>query len=179
MGSQNMSRTLVLWLAMVMVLVNLSKGDFDQDKAKCGDILIGLATCLPYVSGQSKAPTMNCCAGLKPVVQNNRVCLCILIRDRDDPNLGIKINATLALGLPDTCKTPSNVTECPKLMNLPPNSPEAKIFLDWGKNAKASNTSTAVTPSGNGKVTSSGDVGRVEKYWGVLYVTIIFLFQIA
>nr|XP_043632331.1 non-specific lipid transfer protein GPI-anchored 6-like [Erigeron canadensis] len=186
------TKRLLPWLAMVMVLVGLSKGDFDQDKKKCGDTLIGLATCLPYVSGEAKAPTMDCCTGLKPVIEKNRVCLCILIKDRDNPNLGVKINATLALGLPDKCRTPANITECPTLMNLPANSPEAKIFLDYGRNAKTSNTTT-VAPSGNasnGKTGSSGDVksgvarGKkwlgVEKIWGVLYIIIVmFLFQFA
>ncbi|XP_071734820.1 non-specific lipid transfer protein GPI-anchored 6-like [Rutidosis leptorrhynchoides] len=187
-----MSQTLLIWLAMVMVLVNLSKGDFEQDKANCAQIIIGLSTCLPYVTSQSKAPTVNCCNSLKTVLQKSKVCLCILIKDRDDPNLPVKINATLALGLPDTCKAPSNITECPMLMNLPPNSPEAKIFLDWGKNAKTSNA-TADGPSANasnGKVASNGgvksDAGRgknwlgVKKYWWLLNLTIImFLLQIA
>ncbi|KVI09457.1 protein YLS3-like [Cynara cardunculus var. scolymus] len=180
---------LLPWLTVVMVLVASSKGDFDQDKNKCADQLIGLATCLPYVSGQAKAPTMDCCSGLKPVLQKSKVCLCILIKDRDDPNLGLKINATLALGLPDSCHVPSNITECPKLMNLTPNSPEAKIFEDYGKNANKNGTIVVPGNTSNGKIGSSGDmkndVGRgnkwfgVEKLWGFLYIIIIFLFQVA
>ncbi|GJW52940.1 YLS3-like protein [Tanacetum coccineum] len=127
------SRALLIWVAIVMVLVSFSKGDFDQDKQQCGETLIGLSVCLPYVSGQAKAPTPACCTALKPVVEKNHVCLCILVKDRNDPGLNLKINATLALGLPDVCHTPSNATECPKLMNLPPNSPDAKVFEDFGK----------------------------------------------
>lgn len=96
-----------------MVLVGLSHGDFNKDKQQCANTLVGLTTCLPYVSGESKAPTKDCCAKLKPVVDNNRVCLCILVKDRDEPGLGVKINATLALALPATCHTPTNITECP------------------------------------------------------------------
>lgn len=113
------SRNLLPWLAIVLVLVSLSNGDLEKDREKCGQVLIGLATCLPYASGEAKAPTMACCTGLKTVMETNRVCLCILIKDRDDPNLGVKLNATLALGLPDKCHTPSNITECPsKYINL-------------------------------------------------------------
>ncbi|KAL7612891.1 non-specific lipid transfer protein GPI-anchored 6 [Lactuca sativa] len=180
------SRKLLPWLAMVMVFVGLAKGDFDKDQQECADTLIGLATCLPYVSGDAKTPTMDCCSGLKQVVQKNLRCLCILVKDRDDPKLGIKINATLALGLPDSCHTPTNITECPKLMKLPPNSPEAKIFEDYGKNAKKNNITNVASPSGdtsNGKIEAS-DVGRGKKWLGfekicaVLYIIIMFLFQI-
>ncbi|GKD61297.1 YLS3-like protein [Tanacetum coccineum] len=138
------SRLLVLWLAMVMVLVGLSKGDLDKDKQQCAQKLIELSACLPYVSGQAKGPpTPACCDALKPVLQTSKVCLCILIKDRDDPKLGIKINANLALGLPDSCHLPSNITECPKLLNLSPKSPEAKIFEDYkSNNATAASSDT-------------------------------------
>ncbi|KAJ0550875.1 putative bifunctional inhibitor/plant lipid transfer protein/seed storage helical [Helianthus annuus] len=180
MGSRNMSRRMLPWLAMMMVLV---RGDFDKDQKQCGDTLVGLATCLPYVSGEAKAPTMDCCAKLKPVLDKSKVCLCILVKDRDEPSLGVKINGSLALGLPDSCHLPANITECPKLMNMSYNSPEAKIFEDYGKNVKKSDNTT-VTPSGNGSSGSlKNDVGRgkkwlvAEKIWGALYIIIMVLFQ--
>ncbi|PWA90603.1 hypothetical protein CTI12_AA099250 [Artemisia annua] len=179
------SRRFLIWLAIVMVLVSLSKGDFDQDKQRCGQTLIGLSTCLPYVSGQAKAPTMACCTGLKPVVEKSHVCLCILVKDRNDPGLNIKINATLALGLPDTCNTPTNASDCPRLMNLPPNSPDAKIFYDYDN----SNHTASLGNASNGKSGSSSDVksdaGRGKKWLGVemissfVYLIVIFLLQIA
>ncbi|KAJ0771616.1 putative bifunctional inhibitor/plant lipid transfer protein/seed storage helical [Helianthus annuus] len=114
MGSRNMSRRMLPWLAMMMVLV---RGDFDKDQKQCGDTLVGLATCLPYVSGEAKAPTMDCCAKLKPVLDKSKVCLCILVKDRDEPSLGVKINGSLALGLPDSCHLPANITECPSKLS--------------------------------------------------------------
>ncbi|KAL4576860.1 hypothetical protein LXL04_012960 [Taraxacum kok-saghyz] len=180
------SRKLLPWLVMAMVFVGLAKGDFDKDQQECSDTLIGLATCLPYVSAQAKFPTMDCCYGLKQVVQKSKRCLCILIKDRDDPKLGLKINATLALGLPDSCHTPTNITECPKLMNLPPNSPDAKVFEDYGKNAKKNNITNVSQPgdTSNGNI-EANDGGRgknwlgVENICGGLYIIIMFLFQIA
>lgn len=89
--------------------------DINQDRAKCANQLVGLATCLPYVSGDSKssAPTVDCCAGLKQVLKNSKECLCLLVKDRNDPSLGLKINATLALSLPEKCHAPANVSDCP------------------------------------------------------------------
>ncbi|KAF8741033.1 hypothetical protein HU200_013672 [Digitaria exilis] len=88
-------------------------GDFAADRAECSDKLAGLATCLTYVQDQASAPTPDCCAGLKTVLQTSRKCLCVLVKDRDDPNLGLKLNVTKALGLPAVCNAPANISDCP------------------------------------------------------------------
>jgi hypothetical protein len=88
-------------------------GDFAADRQECSDKLVSLATCLTFVQGQSPAPTPDCCAGLKTVLQTSPKCLCVLVKDRDDPDLGLKINVTRALGLPAACKAPANVSDCP------------------------------------------------------------------
>ncbi|CAI9106761.1 OLC1v1005980C1 [Oldenlandia corymbosa var. corymbosa] len=133
----------ILFLTTCSLLLLLCGADVSQDRQKCANQLVGLVGCLPYVSGDpnAKAPTMDCCSGLKVVLDKSKECLCILVRDRNDPSLGLKINATLALGLPDKCKTPANVKDCPALLHLPPNSPDAKVFDDFGN-------------SGNGSVTA-------------------------
>lgn len=110
MGSKDVP--LAFSFTLLLILVGFASSSLDQDRAECADQLVGLATCLPYVGGDAKAPTLDCCTGLKQVLQKSRKCLCILIKDRDDPNLGIKINATLALGLPSACHAPLNNTEC-------------------------------------------------------------------
>lgn len=109
-----MSRLRCLLAAAVTAAAVIGSGrsNLDQDRAECADQLVGLAGCLPYVGGDAKAPTIDCCTGLKTVLQKSKKCLCILIKDRDDPDLGLKINATLALGLPTACHTPANITEC-------------------------------------------------------------------
>ena len=71
------------------------------------------ATCLPYVGGQAKVPTLDFCTGLKQVLKDNKKCLCVIIRDRNDPKLGLQINVTLALGLPSVCHAPANDSQCP------------------------------------------------------------------
>ena len=104
---------------LLLLLAPFAASNIDQDRTECSDQLIGLAPCLPYVSGDAKTPTIDCCSGLKQVVQKSKKCLCVLIKDKDDPNLGLKINGSLALGLPNACHAPSNITECIcKLTNL-------------------------------------------------------------
>ena len=107
------ARILGLLDLLVMLLLMSASADFAKDRQECADQLVGLATCLPYVQGEGKAPTLDCCTGLKQVLQKSKKCLCVLIKDRDDPNLGFKINTTLALSLPTACNTPANMSECP------------------------------------------------------------------
>lgn len=89
------------------------KGDVGQDTAECADQLSSMATCLQYVQGQAKAPTPDCCTGLKQVLSSSKKCLCVIVKDGNDPQLGLNINVTLALGLPAVCKATANVTQCP------------------------------------------------------------------
>ncbi|CAO2837172.1 unnamed protein product [Amaranthus hypochondriacus] len=146
-------RKISLFSILVFLFVTLCYGDINQDKQECASQLVGLATCLPYVSGQAKAPTQDCCAGFKQVLKESRKCVCILVKDRDDPSLGLKINATLALTLPATCHSPASVNDCPALLHLAPNSPEAKVFTDVAKALAPASSTTATStdkPSSGG-----------------------------
>ncbi|XP_057781059.1 non-specific lipid transfer protein GPI-anchored 14-like [Salvia miltiorrhiza] len=148
----------------MLILLNFAECDVKEDREKCENQLIGLATCLPYVTGESKAPASDCCTGFKQVLRDSRECICILIKDRNDPSLGFKINATLALSLPAKCKAPVNesITECPTLLHLPPNSPDAKVFDDFAKSASKSNTTTT-TPTASSSSGSSASTTANEK----------------
>lgn len=123
--------------------------DLTQDRAECTQQLLGIATCLPYVGGNSKAPTIECCSGLKKVLSQSLKCLCILVKDRDDPNLGLKINSTLALGLPSACHAPVNISKCIDLLELSPSSSDAQMFAGFEKSLEGGN-STHITSTGAG-----------------------------
>lgn len=89
--------------------------DKAKDREECTNQLVGLSTCLPYVGGDAKAPTPDCCSGLKQVLKNDKKCLCVIIRDMNDPELGLNINVTLTLGLPSVSHATANVSQCPGL----------------------------------------------------------------
>ncbi|QCD84421.1 hypothetical protein DEO72_LG2g4775 [Vigna unguiculata] len=168
MGSTN----LVLSSTLLLLLVGFANSDITQDKADCTDKLIGLAGCLTYASGDASAPTMDCCSGLKQVIDKNKRCLCILIKDRNDPSLGLKINVTLALNLPEVCKTPTNITQCVDLLHLPPNSPDAKVFEGFEK-ALTNKTSPSSAPAGSAKgetLSGNSKSGGWGKKWLVTEV---------
>ncbi|OMO94144.1 Plant lipid transfer protein/Par allergen [Corchorus olitorius] len=131
----------------------------DKDKEECTQQLVGLATCLPYVSGDAKAPTPDCCSGLKQVLKNNKKCLCVIIKDRNDPDLGLNINVTLALSLPTVCNAPANVSKCPELLHMDPNSPEAQVFYQLSKSSTSSSPAPGPSPTGEGSPVSSQSEG--------------------
>lgn len=103
----------VVLLLTVSLLLGFVAGDDEKDKQECTNSLVGLATCLPYVGGNTKSPTPDCCNGLKQVLKDDKKCLCLIIKDRNDPQIGININVTLALGLPTVCQSPANISKCP------------------------------------------------------------------
>lgn len=106
------------YLVLVWMVISCAMADKAKDREECTNELVGLATCLPYVGGQAKSPTPDCCSGLKQVLKDDKKCLCVIIRDRDDPELGLNINVTLALGLPSVCHASANVSQCPGLYML-------------------------------------------------------------
>lgn len=112
MASTKHASLAISYVLVLVMLVGFASSDFQQDRTECATQLVGLSTCLPYVGGQAKTPTLDCCSGLKQVLDKSKKCLCVLIKDRDDPNLGLKINATLAATLPSSCHAPINVTDC-------------------------------------------------------------------
>ncbi|KAK7380309.1 hypothetical protein VNO78_32817 [Psophocarpus tetragonolobus] len=137
-------------LAVTLVLIIHAMGDSAQEKQKCAESLTGIATCLPYVGGDAKAPTADCCSGLTEAMKTNKKCVCVILKDRDDPDLGLKINITIALGLPSLCKAPDNLSQCPALLHLDPKSPEAQAFNQMGQNSNDGSISPSATPSAEG-----------------------------
>lgn len=104
-------------VSFILVLMGIvgchpTGADFAQDKKECQDKLVGLRSCLGYISGEEKMPPSSCCLQLSESYNQSRRCLCILVRDRNEPDLGFKLNATLTVTLPSVCRIPANTTEC-------------------------------------------------------------------
>nr|XP_043621967.1 non-specific lipid transfer protein GPI-anchored 14-like [Erigeron canadensis] len=153
-----------LFVILIMVFTSrVTYGADDKDKEECTEQLVGLATCLPYVGGNAKSPTPDCCSGLKQVLNTNKKCLCVVVKDRNDPDLGLTINVTLALGLPTVCHAPANVTKCPELLHLAPNSTEAQVFYQYGRSSSASVPASSPISNDSGNATTAGGSGTSTK----------------
>ncbi|XP_011088858.1 protein YLS3 isoform X2 [Sesamum indicum] len=148
----NNIRSPPLLLVLILMFSALATSDTSKDREECAESLVGLATCLPYVGGTAKAPTPDCCTALKQLLNTKKKCLCVIIKDRNDPDLGLNINVTLALGLPQVCNAPANVSQCPALLKLPPDSPEAQIFYQFGQKSSNSSSSSPVAEGPNANV---------------------------
>ncbi|KAK8544339.1 hypothetical protein V6N13_056121 [Hibiscus sabdariffa] len=158
-------------ILLLLLLAGFASSDIDQDKAECSNQVMGLAPCIPYVDGEAKAPTIDCCSGLKQVVDKSRKCLCVLIKDGDDPRLGLKINATLAAALPSGCRATVNMTDCISLLHFAPNSQEAKLFEGYQKLTEGHpRVATTTPPTTTGNSTGSGaeksDGGKGKEWVG-------------
>ncbi|KAL3501013.1 hypothetical protein ACH5RR_035462 [Cinchona calisaya] len=112
---------------------------------ECANQFPKVSTCLTFVTGQADAPTTQCCTSVADLKNANPVCLCYIIQQiHNGSNSQIKnmgIQEARLLQLPSACHMANASTaECPKLLNLPPNSPDAAIF---------SNSTASTTPSGS------------------------------
>ncbi|XVE78777.1 hypothetical protein DITRI_Ditri14bG0005200 [Diplodiscus trichospermus] len=160
---QNLTLSSILFL----MLFGLASSDINQDRTECANQLVGLAPCLPYVGGQAKTPTIDCCSGLKQVLDKSRKCLCVLIKDRDDPSLGLKINASLAATLPSTCRAAVNITDCISLLHLAPNSQEAKQFEGYQKLTEKHGSTPAASGNSTSSAAEKSDGGKGKRWVGI------------
>ncbi|XP_011047088.1 PREDICTED: protein YLS3 isoform X1 [Populus euphratica] len=151
---------------VVLMMFNFVFSDLAADKRECNEQLASLSACLPFVGGDTKVPPPTCCSGLRQEISKTEKCLCIIVKDRNEPDLGFKINATLALSLPSICNAPANVSACPEMLHLAPNSTDAQVFEDFA----ASNKSNAAVA---GDRTSSSNTMKEKKWLEVSMVAVI------
>ena len=85
-----------------LLLTLCMKGSMAQ--SGCTNVLIGMSSCLNYVTGSSKTPTSSCCSSLANVVKSQPQCLCSALDGSALKGLGISIDKTAALALPGACK---------------------------------------------------------------------------
>ncbi|XP_066393419.1 non-specific lipid transfer protein GPI-anchored 5-like [Miscanthus floridulus] len=80
--------------------------------SQCTTVLVSLSPCLNYISGNESTAPATCCAQLGKVVQSDPQCLCVAL-SADPASLGLTVNRTRALGLPDVCKVKTpDVSNC-------------------------------------------------------------------
>ncbi|XP_065859223.1 non-specific lipid transfer protein GPI-anchored 5-like [Euphorbia lathyris] len=88
-------------MGVVVLLVAMLWGR-GMAQSSCSSVIIGLASCLNYVTGSSATPSASCCSQLANVVQSQPECLCTVLNGGGS-SIGVSINQTLALALPGAC----------------------------------------------------------------------------
>ncbi|XP_059634997.1 non-specific lipid transfer protein GPI-anchored 14-like [Cornus florida] len=140
-------KKLVVFCIIAAALVASTMGTMEEDEKDCADQLTNLAACIPYVSGSAKKPTPECCEDTQKVKSAKPKCLCVLIKESTDPSMGLPVNTTLALQMPSACNIDAKVSDCPTLLNLPPDSPDAKIFKEADGGTSTTSSATNSPPS--------------------------------
>ncbi|XP_072999041.1 non-specific lipid transfer protein GPI-anchored 14-like [Typha latifolia] len=177
-----MAKSSILFLVLALVSASLAFTSTatmgDDDLKDCADQMQNLASCIPYVSGSAEKPTPECCTDTEKVRSAMPKCLCVLIKESTDPSLSLHINTTLALQMPAKCNSDAKVSDCPSILKLPPNSPDAKIFSEGGPSTTAaSSSSTVPASSSSGHVssesTTSSGCKRSQGFAGIGVVGLI------
>ncbi|GAV87084.1 LTP_2 domain-containing protein [Cephalotus follicularis] len=170
---------------LVVMVVGFASSNINQDKEECLPQLTPIFPCLPFVGGNAETPTPDCCGGLKGIVNRNKTCLCILIKDRNDPNLGYKIVTSYIAQLPSFCHVAANISDCISLLHLPPNSTLAKDIeafesLVFGKNHSTTSVNSNTSISSSGPQKSDGGQGKrwpgLEIVCGITELLIYYCF---
>ncbi|KAI3773068.1 hypothetical protein L6452_04266 [Arctium lappa] len=119
-------------MGVVLVLMVMVWGGARAQSSGCTNTLMGLASCLNYVTGNTSTPSPSCCSQLSTVVQSQPLCLCSLLNG-NGPNIGVTINQTLAITLPGACKvqTPP-VSQCNAVANGPASGPTSSAISPTG-----------------------------------------------
>ncbi|KAF3439518.1 hypothetical protein FNV43_RR17796 [Rhamnella rubrinervis] len=115
----------------------------------CLTVVLGLADCLGYVEEGSNltTPDKPCCPELKGLVDNNPVCLCYLLANKD--TFGIKIDTNRALKLPSVCKVNTPPPSLCSLAGYPVAAPTSSEGLSPGPGPSEGSASS---PSATGTV---------------------------
>lgn len=114
MGNNQNGQMLSLCITVAILFLGV-RSELNQDIKGCQDSMSDLYSCLPFVTNKAKTPDSTCCNTLKEKLDKGQTkrCLCVLVKDRDDPGLGFKVDANRAMSLPSTCHVPANISQCP------------------------------------------------------------------
>ncbi|KAK9268588.1 hypothetical protein L1049_000342 [Liquidambar formosana] len=148
------SKKLMVSCIVMASLAAAAMATMADDEKDCADQLANLAACIPFVSGTAKKPSPQCCEDTQKVKSTKPKCLCVLIKESTDPSMGLPVNTTLALQMPSACNIDAKVSDCPSILNLSPDSPDAKIFK--GAATDSTTTSTTDSPPTSAASSSSG-----------------------
>ncbi|XP_076916319.1 non-specific lipid transfer protein GPI-anchored 1-like [Bidens hawaiensis] len=118
---------------------------------QCSQQLPQVMTCVAFASGKESTPQQKCCDSVTAMKESNPACLCFLIQqihNGTNPALQkMNIQESRLLQLPSACKIANaSISDCPKLLKLPANSPDAAIF---------NNVTSTVSPTTGGTTPTS------------------------
>ncbi|PIN11307.1 hypothetical protein CDL12_16088 [Handroanthus impetiginosus] len=122
---------------------------------KCSSVLQKVTPCLAFATAKEAAPSKDCCDSVTDLKDTDPACLCFIIQQiHNGSSEAIKslgVQESRLLQLQSACRVANaSISECPRLLHLAPNSPDAAIFTN------ASTTATNSTPISTPSTSSPG-----------------------
>ncbi|CAJ1938807.1 unnamed protein product [Sphenostylis stenocarpa] len=152
-GGQQKMRAMVagsvwLWLLVFVLGVGVSEGG--DLAAKCNLLVQKVLPCLNFATGQAAVPTKECCEATLEIKKSDPECLCFAIQQTHKGSPEVKsmgIQEGRLLQLPSACNLKNaSTSNCPKLLGLSPNSPDAAIFRNGSLGTNSTSTLGTATP---------------------------------
>ncbi|CAI9271379.1 unnamed protein product [Lactuca saligna] len=137
--AQNQTHDTLLLKSIILAItigVLCGCGMAQTSSSGCTNVIISMSPCLNYISGNSSTPSTGCCTQLASVVKSQPQCLCEVLSGGGS-SLGLNINQTQALELPNACD-----------VQTPPTS-------QCNAASPGSSPSTPNNPSGSGSGTNT------------------------
>ncbi|XVE74771.1 hypothetical protein DITRI_Ditri12bG0044600 [Diplodiscus trichospermus] len=137
---------------------------------ECSKDFQSVMTCLSFAQGKVATPTKECCSSVSSIKENKPKCLCYILQQSQTSgaqNLkSLGVQEAKLLQLPSACQLKNaSVSDCPKLLGLSPNSPDAAIFNNSSSTATTTTSASTGTPSSASE--KSDGKSSVTKLFGV------------
>lgn len=130
---------------------------------QCNKYINKVSMCLTYATGKATTPSKDCCDSVTEIKGQDPVCLCYIIlqtHNGSEEIKGIGIQEAKLIQLPTACKlTNASISDCPKLLKLPTNSPDYAIFT----NTSSTSTTTPSTVAGTASPTTTDSAGSKHR----------------
>ncbi|XP_059633528.1 non-specific lipid transfer protein GPI-anchored 1-like [Cornus florida] len=174
--AQSQSHVVTVLLITVAVVVVRGGATINE---KCEEDFPKVTSCLTYATGGSETPSKECCGAVKDIKDSDPVCLCYVIQQTHNGSAQAKslgIQEPRLLQLPSACKLANaSISDCPKLLKIPPNSPDYAIFANSSASpvpAKTTGTRSASETAG-----SNGTFKHQPKFSGAMAVAMAIFFH--
>ncbi|XP_010540409.1 PREDICTED: non-specific lipid transfer protein GPI-anchored 1-like isoform X2 [Tarenaya hassleriana] len=126
---------------------------------ECNEDFQKVMLCLDFARGKVATPTKQCCDSVGGIKDKDPKCLCFIIQQTRTGGEALKqlgVQEDKLLQLPSACQLRNaSISDCPRLLGLAPNSPDAAIF--------SGNATSSSTPAGNSPWSTSTPATSQDK----------------
>ncbi|XP_058093132.1 non-specific lipid transfer protein GPI-anchored 1 [Magnolia sinica] len=157
-------KSLLLFLSILLISshFHITYTATPSIQERCTNEITKMMGCLEYSTAKSSEPSNGCCNSVKDIRNKDAVCLCFIIQKTYEgvpqlKELGLRVDRLIQL--PTDCKlTNTSISDCPKLLDLPSNSPANAIFTNNATTTPATSHPDTAAPKSNGFVRGAGAI---------------------